>query len=76
MTDQVTMCCNCKHPVEKKGPGYVWRCIKHPARRGFGYVTDTDWDDDAPYLRCRDVNGGMCPLYEREEHEDRTDVSE
>ncbi len=39
-------------------------CIKHPRLDGFGFVRYDEWDRLAPYLFCRDVNGGACPLYE------------
>jgi hypothetical protein len=62
-----TVCIRCQHVVEytRRMPPYRWLCEKH--RRGgdgFGFVTDTDWDDKPPYLFCKDVNGGFCPLFE------------
>lgn len=67
-----TFCIDCIHvhrDSRKQGPWY-WLCSKHPRLEGYGFVTDKTWDNAPPFLRCRDVNGGVCPLYEKEpEHE-------
>ncbi len=39
-------------------------CQKHPRSEGFGFVRKEQWDDFPPYLFCKDVNGGQCPLFE------------
>lgn len=38
--------------------------MKHPRLEGFGFVVKGTWIDKPPYLYCRDVNGGACPLFE------------
>lgn len=70
----ITYCHNCEHlhPNSEKMNPWRWMCLKHPRREGFGYVTPDKWDDFPPYLFCRDLNGGACPLWEpRREHEDQ-----
>ena len=70
----ITFCEFCDHVVEntRKKPGYLRLCVKHPnIWNGYGYVTKTEWDKREPYLRCIDVNGGACLLFEPEkEHSD------
>ena len=59
-------CQDCKH-ADKTGPTWSWLCRKHPSQQGFGFVTREWWDKDAPFLRCKDVNAGSCPLFEEAE---------
>lgn len=61
-----TYCHDCDnvHPSSRKQPPWSWLCVKHPRKEGFGYVTPFTWDNMEPYLRCKDVNGGACPLFE------------
>ena len=30
-----------------------------------GFVARGNWTNAVPYLYCRDVNSGFCPLYEK-----------
>lgn len=62
-----TYCKDCAHAFmeRKNDPPWRWMCIKHKRLEGFGFVTDTTWDDMPPYLYCKDVNGGACPLFEQ-----------
>jgi hypothetical protein len=39
-------------------------CKRHPRHEGYGFVRRGEWDDFPPFLFCRDVNGGGCPLFE------------
>ncbi len=39
-------------------------CGKHPRYEGFGYVRKGQWDNFPPWLFCKDVNSGSCPLFE------------
>lgn len=61
----VTYCEHCAnvYRVERRDPPWRWLCIRHRRVEGFGFVTSSTWDDAPPYLYCRDVNGGQCPLY-------------
>ena len=61
----VTLCSDCKHVRlnYKSDSPWKWYCIKHPRLAGWGFVTDKMLNM-APFLRCVDVNGGACPLYE------------
>jgi hypothetical protein len=31
---------------------------------GQGFVDPDWWVENDPFLRCKDVNGGLCPLFE------------
>lgn len=70
MQPKLTYCQDCTHVyrAEKRDPPWRWLCIKHRRVEGFGFVTTGAWDDFPPYLYCRDVNGGQCPLYEPLDH--------
>lgn len=63
-----TLCNECDHvhPDTRKGAPRTWLCLQHPKLPGFdGFVTGEAWEKDAPYLRCKDVNGGLCKLWAR-----------
>lgn len=68
-----TYCLACDH-VHKgsvKLPPYRWLCMKHPRlNEGYGFVTPDTWDNAPPYLFCKDVNAGACPLYEERKDTD------
>lgn len=64
--DEPTWCENCQHRREASVPWHDY-CVKHPRRAGFGFVRKSEWDKQAPFLRCHAVNGGNCPLYEAKE---------
>jgi len=38
-------------------------CMKHPRIAKTDFVAES-YLDGPPYLKCRDVNGGACPLFE------------
>lgn len=63
----MTFCETCAnvHMDSLRGPPWRWLCTKHARlNEGFGFVTSTTWDNAAPFLYCKDVNAGACPLYE------------
>lgn len=64
-----TYCADCKHVFKerKSDPPWRWMCVKHKRMDGFGFVTKDCWDDMPPFLYAKDVNGGDCPLFERED---------
>ena len=65
MSEAFTICADCRNlSRHKSAPPWRWLCIRHKRAEGFGFVTREYWDD-APYLRCADVNGGFCPLFEK-----------
>lgn len=66
MSLEPTYCERCRHVlrVEKSAAPWRWLCIKHRRIEGFGFVTRGTWDAFPPYLYCKDVNGGCCPLFE------------
>lgn len=61
-----TYCEDCDHVSRTRDsdPTWRWLCMKHPRLRGTGFATRELWDKDSPYLRCVDVNGGACELFE------------
>lgn len=61
-----TYCTDCDHlqPDSAKGPPWAWQCQQHPRFESFGFVTNHVWDKFPPFLYCKDVNGGRCPLFE------------
>lgn len=75
-----TLCSNCRHVylANKSDQPWYWMCIKHKRADGYGFVTQDTWVSKPPYLFCRDVNGGACPLFEQLEkaNEDQRSVSE
>lgn len=69
MQRELTFCERCAHVYkpDKNDAPWRWLCIKHRRVEGFGFVTTGAWDGFPPYLYCKDVNGGQCPLYEEAE---------
>lgn len=61
----ITLCENCAHvePVSKRGHPAGWLCTQHRRLDGHGFVSHSYWADKEPLLRCKDTNGGCCPLY-------------
>ncbi len=39
-------------------------CNRHPRHEGHGFVRRGEWANAPPFLFCRDVNNGACPLFE------------
>lgn len=68
-----TYCSRCEHvsePTMHLHPR-LWLCLKHPnIWDGFGFVTEDTWEKAEPYLRCLNVNGGACPLFEQRREQD------
>ena len=62
MTD-ATWCDACVNRIPAKHPARDM-CNRHPRHEGYGFVRKGEWDDFPPFLFCRDVNGGGCPLFE------------
>ena len=60
-----TICADCDNLSQtgKSDPPWRWLCVKHKRLDGFGFVTQDTWDSMPPYLYCKDVNGGACPLF-------------
>lgn len=61
----MTVCEDCDHlhtqrPADKP---WMWMCTKHKRAGGYGFVNRT-FSDAVPYLYCKDVNQGFCPLFE------------
>jgi hypothetical protein len=61
-----TYCDTCDHvdPQSRKMAPHRWLCLRHRRLEGMGFVAQGQWVGAEPYLRCRDVNGGWCELYE------------
>jgi hypothetical protein len=62
----ITYCALCEwvDPPSRKLPPHRWLCVRHKQVEGMGFVVPGQWVNTEPYLRCRDVNGGICLLYE------------
>ncbi len=61
-----TFCNECDHvepSSRKKLPPY-WLCMKHPRLEGMGFVAPNLWAEMEPHMRCVNINGGNCPLWE------------
>lgn len=65
----ITYCADCDnvHPSTQKGHPARWLCIKFPRLEGFGFVTKDAWEKFEPYMPCKDINGGNCPLYQEKQ---------
>lgn len=66
MNERPTFCneCDFLHPQSRSGSSYYAMCSKHPRLPGFtGFVTGEVWEKDPPFLYCRHVNAGKCPLF-------------
>ena len=73
----ITICDDCTHlHPDSTGPPWSWMCNQHPRYEGFGFVTEDKWDKFPPFLYCKDVNSGACPLYEEKKNESNGSVSE
>lgn len=59
-----TFCVDCDfvHGDSRRDPEYRWLCVQHKRLDGKGY-TSPNARAEAPYLYCRDVNAGACPLW-------------
>ncbi|KKL59223.1 hypothetical protein LCGC14_2217460 [marine sediment metagenome] len=60
---EATWCEACDHHIPAKHPARDM-CGLHPRHDGFGFVRKGEWDDFPPFLFCKDVNNGGCPLFE------------
>jgi hypothetical protein len=63
----MTLCEDCEHshPTNKKRKAYRWMCMKFPRIEMDNFVT-TDQRLSDPYMYCKDINGGICPLFKKE----------
>ncbi|KKN17820.1 hypothetical protein LCGC14_0962020 [marine sediment metagenome] len=71
---ETTWCEDCDNRIPAKYPTRDM-CTKHPRHDGFGFVLRGQWDDFPPYLFCKDVNGGGCPLFEPKRDGEEDDES-
>lgn len=63
----ITYCVECKfvYRVNQRDLPRYWLCTRHKrSDREMGYILREFWNDEPPYLYCRDVNAGHCPLFE------------
>lgn len=69
--------CDHMHPASRAQPSYRAMCSKFPRKSGSGFVSRMFWDRDSPFMFCKDINGGFCPLFEpkREPEKDTTNAS-
>lgn len=60
----ITMCESCEnsHDDNEKKKPYRWMCNKFPRIDNSNFVSrDIRLTD--PYMYCKDINGGACPLW-------------
>ena len=59
-----TLCDNCEHSHSdnEKRPPYRWMCTKFPRIEMDNFVT-LDVRISDPYMHCKNINGGACPLF-------------
>lgn len=64
--DTTTYCSDCEHVLKanKSDSPRWWLCRMHRRLEGMGFVQRNTWTNAEPFLRCRDVNGGACPMFE------------
>ena len=62
-----TFCEDCDHVVveSRKRLPPQWLCSKFPRMEGMGYVAPNKWAEMEPFMRCVNINGGECPMFER-----------
>ena len=63
---ELTICEDCEHmhPESRKRSSYWAMCMKFPRLEGQGFVSKANWDSDPPFMHCRNINGGACPIFE------------
>mgnify|MGYP001607881414 CR=1 FL=1 len=61
-----TFCRDCEWVVaeSRKRSVMQWLCMRHKRLEGQGFVHPEYWAESEPFLRCKDVNGGLCELFE------------
>jgi hypothetical protein len=61
-----TLCeeCDWVHADSRKQHPGRWLCVQHRRIPGGSFVAPKGWVEHEPYLRCVNVNGGMCLLFE------------
>jgi hypothetical protein len=55
-------CDNVESSTRSRNPN-SWICLKFPRKDGHGFVSETWWSRNEPYMRCVGINGGACPLF-------------
>jgi hypothetical protein len=62
---KVTYCQECEHVerTSRKSNPHYWLCTKFPRAEGMGFVAPNYWAEHEPFMRCTNINGGLCPLW-------------
>jgi len=60
-----TFCTECDnvHEESRKRVPSQWLCSKFPRLDGHGFVDPLKWSEMEPFMKCRDINGGACPVF-------------
>lgn len=60
-----TFCRECDnvHAESRKRVPSQWLCSKFKRLEGHGFVDPEKWAEMEPFMKCRDINGGACPLF-------------
>lgn len=63
---ETTLCENCEysHAENAKRPAYRWMCSKFPRVEAANFVTSAERMSE-PFMYCKDINGGKCPLFKK-----------
>ena len=66
---EVVLCEDCVHSHlgNKKRKPYRWLCTKFPRIENDNYVTRAEMINE-PFMYCCNINGGACPLFEKDEN--------
>lgn len=61
-----TLCeeCEYSHADNAKRPAYRWLCVKFPRLESANFVTSAERMTE-PFMYCKDINGGKCPLFRK-----------
>jgi hypothetical protein len=61
----VTFCADCDnvHADSRKRLPSQWLCTQFPRLEGQGFVAPKVWAEMEPYMRCANINGGICPKF-------------
>jgi hypothetical protein len=66
----VTFCEDCEHlhGASKNLHPRLWLCNKFPRLEGQGFVARKAWAENEPFMRCVNINGGLCPCFEEKKN--------
>jgi hypothetical protein len=72
----ITLCEHCRNVdvnTMRQNPR-SWTCIRFPRLDGHGFLSETWYGKNEPFMRCEGINGGACPLFEPIAEKEKPDV--